>query len=67
MVLSPTPGGSGLTEIAFREYYNDLMPGSGTVLLIIFIWRIITYYMYLLAGIIIIPKWIEKSFVKHKP
>ena len=67
MVLSPTPGGSGLTEIAFREYYNDLMPGSGTVLLIIFIWRIITYYMYLLAGIIIIPKWIEKSFVKNKP
>jgi uncharacterized protein (TIRG00374 family) len=67
MVLSPTPGGSGLTEIAFREYYNDLLLGSGTVLLIIFIWRIITYYMYILAGIIIIPKWIEKSFVNNKP
>lgn len=67
MVLSPTPGGSGLTEIAFREYYNDLLLGSGTVLLIIFIWRIITYYMYLLAGIVIIPKWIEKSFVNNKP
>ncbi len=67
MVLSPTPGGSGLTEIAFREYYNDLLLGSGTVLLIILIWRIITYYMYLLAGMIIIPRWIEKTFaIKHK-
>lgn len=62
MVLSPTPGGSGLTEIAFREYYNDLLLGNGTILLIIIIWRIITYYMYLLAGIIIIPKWFKKSF-----
>jgi len=67
MVLSPTPGGSGLTEIAFREYYNDLLLGSGTVLLIILIWRIITYYMYILAGIIIIPKWIEKSFGNSNP
>jgi uncharacterized protein (TIRG00374 family) len=65
MVVSPTPGGSGLTEIAFREYYNDLLLGSGTILLIIVIWRIITYYMYLLAGIIIIPKWFRKSFGDH--
>ena len=63
MVLSPTPGASGLTEIAFKEYYSDLHLGSGPILLIILIWRIISYYLYLLLGVLIIPKWIKKSFI----
>lgn len=62
MVVSPTPGASGLTEIAFREYYSDLMLGSSSILLIILIWRTVSYYLYLIAGVFIIPKWIQKSF-----
>ncbi len=62
MVVSPTPGASGLTEIAFREYYSDLLLGSSSILLIILIWRLISYYLYLILGVIIIPKWIRKSF-----
>ncbi len=62
MVVSPTPGASGLTEIAFREYYSDLMLDSSSILLIILIWRLISYYLYLILGVIIIPKWIRKSF-----
>lgn len=66
MVVSPTPGGSGLSEIAFKEYYNDLLLGSGPILVIIVIWRIISYYMYLLLGVFFIPKWIKKSFSNQK-
>lgn len=62
MIISPTPGGAGLSEIAFKEYYNDLMIDGGQVLLIILSWRIITYYLYLLLGAITIPSWIKKSF-----
>lgn len=62
MVVSPTPGASGVTEIAFREYYSDLHIGGGPILLIILIWRIVSYYLYLLLGVLIIPKWIKKSF-----
>jgi len=65
MVVSPTPGASGLTEIAFREYYRDLHLANGSVLLIILIWRIITYYFYLLLGAIFIPGWIKKSFMRE--
>jgi hypothetical protein len=64
MVVSPTPGGSGLSEFAFKEYYNDIALGSGPVLIITVIWRIISYYLYLLLGILIIPGWISKSFSK---
>lgn len=62
MVVSPTPGASGLTEIAFREYYSDLMLSGSSILLIILLWRVISYYLYLLLGVLIIPKWIRKSF-----
>lgn len=62
MVISPTPGASGLTEIAFREYYSDMMLSGSSILLIILIWRIVSYYLYLLLGVLIIPKWIRKSF-----
>ena len=62
MVVSPTPGASGLTEIAFREYYSDLMLDGSSILLIILLWRVISYYLYLFLGVLIIPKWIRKSF-----
>lgn len=65
MVVSPTPGGSGLNEIAFKGIYNDLALSGGAILIIICIWRIITYYMYLLIGIIITPRWLKKSFTKN--
>lgn len=67
MVVSPTPGGSGLSEFAFKEYYNDIALGSGPVLVITVIWRIISYYLYLLLGFLVIPKWISKSFSKSTP
>jgi len=64
MVVSPTPGGSGISEYAFNAYYNDLALGSGPILVITLIWRLISYYLYLLLGILIIPNWIKKSFSK---
>ncbi|MDR1584585.1 MAG: flippase-like domain-containing protein [Prevotellaceae bacterium] len=66
MVISPTPGGSGLNEIAFKELYSDVALGIGPVLVIICIWRIITCYAYLLAGVIILPKWVKRSFASKK-
>ena len=65
MVASPTPGGSGLSEFAFKEYYNDIALGSGPILIITVLWRIISYYLYLLVGIIVVPGWIKKVFSKN--
>jgi len=65
MVISPSPGGSGLSEFAFKEYYNDLLLGSGPILVITLIWRIISYYLYLFLGVLILPRWFKRSFSKH--
>jgi len=68
MVVSPTPGGSGVSEYAFKEYYSDVFSSKYSESAIIFvtlIWRIISYYLYLLLGLFVIPNWIKISFSKN--
>jgi len=68
MVVSPTPGGSGVSEYAFKEYYSDVFSSKYSESAIIFvtlIWRTISYYLYLLIGVLVIPNWIKKSFSKN--
>lgn len=60
MTVSPTPGGSGVSEYMFREYYSDFFHVAGMALVVAFVWRIITYYMYLIIGACIIPGWVRK-------
>lgn len=63
MLVSPTPGGSGFSEYIFSEYLNDFMPKmAGIAILTAFVWRLLTYYPYLLAGVIIGPKWLKDKF-----
>ena len=64
MVVSPTPGGSGVTEYAFKEYYSDVFSSASAVIFVTLIWRLISYYLYLLLGLLVIPNWIKKSFSK---
>jgi len=60
MAVSPTPGGSGLGEFMFKEYYSEFFTVSGVAIIVAFLWRIITYYLYLVAGVFIIPHWVKK-------
>ncbi len=71
MILSPTPGGSGIAEVIFSRYLSDFIPVSqdhiaSTALAIALIWRLISYYPYLFAGAIIAPGWINKNFIKKR-
>ena len=65
LAFSPTPGGSGIAEIMFKDYLGDYAP-AGIAVLIALVWRIITYYSYLLAGSIVIPNWIRKIINSKK-
>nr|WP_302828650.1 lysylphosphatidylglycerol synthase transmembrane domain-containing protein [uncultured Bacteroides sp.] len=60
-IISPTPGGSGLNEYMFKVYYADFLPGIGITLLVALVWRLITYYSYLIAGVFIIPRWLKNK------
>lgn len=64
MLVMPTPGGSGFSEYLFKEYLGDFIPVAGVAVVMALIWRLITYYPYLIAGAIIFPRWIKSKFPK---
>jgi len=64
MVISITPGGSGLTEIIFDKYLSVFIPIAGLAPIIIFIWRLLSYYNYLFIGAFLVPRWIKTAFAK---
>ena len=71
MIISPTPGGSGIAEFLFSRYLSDFVHVSpenigATALTIALMWRAITYYPYLIAGALIAPGWINKNFFKNR-
>ena len=56
-LISPTPGGSGFAEYFLKEFF-----GGGTLILVIaFTWRFFTYYAYLFAGSIVLPRWLKRA------
>ena len=63
--FSPTPGGSGIAEIVFGGFYSDFISKGLSTLAAIF-WRLITYYPYLIIGVIIIPNWIRKVINRRR-
>lgn len=68
LMVSPTPGGSGLSEWLFTEYYGDLIPSAGLALIMAICWRLISYYVYLAIGAMIVPEWLKGAYnaLKHK-
>ena len=66
MAFSPTPGGAGFAELVFFGFTSDYVSQKGIALFIAGIWRLMTYYTYLLIGAIIIPNWIRKVINERK-
>ena len=65
MAFSPTPGGSGLTEYVFGGFLSDFVP-MGIALIIAFLWRLMSYYFYLFAGVIILPSWLQSNIRRRR-
>jgi hypothetical protein len=49
----------------FGGLYSDIVP-VGVALLIAIIWRLITYYSYLFAGVVVVPNWINKLLSRRR-
>ena len=64
MIAMPTPGGSGIAEYMFKEYYSDLFLSSSVILIVVVIWRFVSFYLYLLLGVLILPRWFQRTVKK---
>lgn len=63
--FSPTPGGAGIAEYLFGGFYSDYIMNNVSALIAL-IWRLITYYSYLIAGAIVIPVWIASVLKRRR-
>lgn len=60
IAFSPTPGGAGFVEVLFGGFLTDYVNNPTYATTISTIWRLLSYYSYLFAGVIIIPNWVRK-------
>lgn len=65
MLVMPSPGGSGFAEWVFQDYLKEFIP-VGFVIIMAFMWRLVSYYPYLLMGVFVIPRWAKRVFTKKK-
>lgn len=63
MLVSPTPGGSGFAEWVFKEFLQSYIPVGAVALALC--WRLVSYYPYLIMGVLIVPKWIKNILQKR--
>lgn len=63
LLISPTPGGSGIAEFVFSDFLGDFIP-VGLTPAIALLWRLVTYYPYIFIGAIVLPNWLRRVFVK---
>lgn len=66
LCISPTPGSSGIAEFAFPIFFKEFLPlGTGSTLSVL--WRLYTYYPYIILGLIVLPIWSNRVFHKRRP
>ncbi|MDQ3051733.1 MAG: flippase-like domain-containing protein [Bacteroidota bacterium] len=62
LLVSPTPGGSGIAEVIFSRFLGELIP-AGISDSLALLWRLISYYPYLFIGALILPRWVKKHVI----
>jgi len=64
LLVSPTPGGSGIAEVIFTRFLGEFtLDGISDSLALL--WRLISYYPYLFIGALILPKWVRKKVLNR--
>lgn len=62
VLLSPTPGGSGLAEFIFNDFLG-MYVAPGLAPAIALLWRLLSYYPYILIGAILLPRWVRRNVI----
>lgn len=62
VLLSPTPGGSGLAEFIFNDFLG-MYVAPGLAPAIALLWRLLSYYPYILIGAILLPRWVKRNVI----
>lgn len=61
VLLMPTPGGSGIAEIIFRDFLGMYISVGPDKLALV--WRMMSYYPYIAIGAFLLPRWVKRNVV----
>lgn len=65
MLISPTPGSSGIAELVFQGFLKEFtLPNLAGFQA--FLWRLLSYYPYLIIGVIVLPRWLKRVMGKNE-
>lgn len=65
LLISPTPGSSGVAELAFTEFFSYLLSPAFLAIAAV-LWRLLTYMPYLAAGSMVLPAWLRRTGKSRK-
>ena len=63
MLVSPTPGASGVAEWGFTALLGDFASSALLISSLAVLWRLISYFPYLFIGSLLMPRWLKKKKV----
>lgn len=63
-MIPTTPGGSGVAEVSFMALNCDFLP-QGLASAVSIVWRLFNFYLYLLLGVVILPRWLARVGKKN--
>jgi len=67
LLLAITPGGSGIAEGAFPTFFQNFIGTATMTSFMVLLYRIVTYYFYLILGTLFLPRWAARVFGGRKP
>jgi hypothetical protein len=63
-IATPTPGGAGFAEFMFTNFLGEFIANPSLTVTLAFVWRLFSYYPYLIVGAIVLPRWLARVYVK---
>jgi uncharacterized protein (TIRG00374 family) len=66
LLVAITPGGAGIAEGAFPTFFGKFIGTPTMTNFVVLLYRIVTYYLYLVLGAIFLPRWIARVFGRHR-
>lgn len=66
MMIALTPGASGVAEFIFPAFMGPYLPTKAISKQMSILWRVITYYPYILIGSMVLSLWLKRVGVEER-
>ncbi len=66
MMIALTPGASGVAEFIFPAFMGPYLPTKQVSNQLSILWRVLTYYPYILIGIMVLPIWLKRVGIEER-